>query len=111
MQPEQLTFGRTHHAPAAETVSPPPASPPPFHEKYLPEILRHEDGSATWEALTKFLPTTRRNICGSAICACGLARSASVPGQRWDHHRFSWFPDQFHVWEGNYLNPYRYYPP
>lgn len=112
MQPEQLTLDALITQPAAETVSPPPASLPPFHEKYLPEILRHEDGSATWEALTKFFADhPEEHLRVSYLQPAVWRGPASVPGQRWDHHRFSWFPGPVPCVGGQLSQPYRYYPP
>ena len=106
MQPEQLTLDALTTPPAAETVSPPPASPPPFHEKYLPEILRHEDGSATWEALTKFFADHPEEHLRVSYLRLRFGEVLhQYPASDGTSIGFRGFPDQFHVWEGNYLNP------
>ena len=106
MQPEQLTLDALITQPAAETVSPPPASLPPFHEKYLPEILRHEDGSATWEALTKFFADHPEEHLRVSYLRLRFGEVLhQYPASDGTTIGFRGFPDQFHVWEGNYLNP------
>ena len=106
MQPEQLTLDALTTPPAAETVSPPPASLPPFHEKYLPEILRHEDGSATWEALTKFFADHPEEHLRVSYLRLRFGEVLyQYPASDGTTIGFRGFPDQFHVWEGNYLNP------
>ena len=106
MQPEQLTLDALTTPPAAETVSPPPASPPPFHEKYLPEILRHEDGSATWEALTRFFSAHPEEHLRVSYLRLRFGEVLhQYPASDGTSIGFRGFPDQFHVWEGNYLNP------
>ncbi|MFQ7453287.1 MAG: hypothetical protein ACLRNQ_19945 [Flavonifractor plautii] len=106
MQPEQLTLDALITRPAAETVSPPPASLPPFHEKYLPEILRHEDGSATWEALTKFFADHPEEHLRVSYLRLRFGEVLhQYPASDGTTIGFRGFPDQFHVWEGNYLNP------
>lgn len=106
VQPEQLTLDALTTPPAAETVSPPPASMPPFHEKYLPEILRHEDGSATWEALTKFFADHPEEHLRVSYLRLRFGEVLyQYPASDGTTIGFRGFPDQFHVWEGNYLNP------
>ena len=82
------------------------ASPPPFHEKYLPEILRHEDGSATWEALTKFFADHPEEHLRVSYLRLRFGEVLhQYPASDGTTIGFRGFPDQFHVWEGNYLNP------
>ena len=101
MQAEQLTLDALTTPPAAETVS-----LPPFHEKYLPEILRYEDGSTTWEALTKFFADhPEEHLRVSYLCLRFGEVLHQYPASDGTTIGFRGFPDQFHVWEGNYLNP------
>ena len=101
MQAEQLTLDALTTPPAAETVS-----PPPFHEKYLPEILRHEDGSATWEALTKFFTEHPEEHLRVSYLRLRFGEVLhQYPASDGTTIGFRGFPDQLHVWEGNYLNP------
>lgn len=79
---------------------------PPFHEKYLPEILRHEDGSATWEALTKFFADHPEEHLRVSYLRLRFGEVLyQYPASDGTTIGFRGFPDQFHVWEGNYLNP------
>ena len=101
MQAEQLTFDALTTPPAAETVS-----LPPFHEKYLPEILRYEDGSTTWEALTKFFADHPEEHLRVSYLRLRFGEVLhQYPASDGTTIGFRGFPDQFHVWEGNYLNP------
>ena len=101
MQAEQLTLDALTTPPAAETVS-----LPPFHEKYLPEILRYEDGSATWEALTKFFADHPEEHLRVSYLRLRFGEVLhQYPASDGTTIGFRGFPDQFHVWEGNYLNP------
>ena len=101
MQAEQLTLDALTTPPAAETVS-----LPPFHEKYLPEILRYEDGSTTWEALTKFFADHPEEHLRVSYLRLRFGEVLhQYPASDGTTIGFRGFPDQFHVWEGNYLNP------
>ena len=100
-QAEQLTLDALTIPPGAEAIS-----PPPFHEKYLPEILRHEDGSATWEALTKFFADHPEEHLRVSYLRLRFGEVLhQYPASDGTTIGFRGFPAQFHVWESNYLNP------
>ena len=101
VQAEQLTLDALTTPPGTEAVK-----LPPFHEKYLPEILRHEDGSTTWEALTKFFADHPEEHLRVSYLRLRFGEVLhQYPASDGTTIGFRGFPDQFHVWEGNYLNP------
>ena len=101
---EQLTLDTPAAGPAVPTPDPIPA--PPFHRQYLPEILRHEDGAASWEALVKFFADHPEETLRASYLRLRFGEVLhQYPARDGTTIGFRGFPDQLHVWEGNYLNP------
>lgn len=101
---EQLTLDASAAGPALPTPDPIPA--PPFHRQYLPEILRHEDGAASWEALVKFFadhPEETLRVSYLRLRFDGALHQ--YPAKDGTTIGFQGFPDQLHVWEGSISNP------
>ena len=101
---EQLTLDASAAGPALPTPGPIPA--PPFHRQYLPEILRHEDGAASWEALVKFFadhPEETLRVSYLRLRFGGALHQ--YPAKDGTAIGFQGFPDQLHVWEGSISNP------
>ena len=97
---EQLTLD----APATPTPDPIPA--PPFHRQYLPEILRHEDGAASWEALVKFFADHPEETLRVSYLRLRFGEVLhQYPAKDGTTIGFRGFPDQLHVWEGSISNP------
>ena len=101
---EQLTLDASAAGPALPTPDPIPA--PPFHRQYLPEILRHEDGAASWETLVKFFadhPEETLRVSYLRLRFGGALHQ--YPAKDGTTIGFQGFPDQLHVWEGSISNP------
>ena len=106
MQAEQLTLDALTMPSATETVSPPQVSAPPFHRQYLPEILRHEDGTASWAALVKFFADhTEEHLRASYLRLRFGEALHQYPARDGTTIGFQGFPDQLHVWEGSINHP------
>ena len=96
---EQLTLD----AQAAGPVTPAPDSipAPPFHRQYLPEILRHEDGAASWEALVKFFADHPEETLRASYLRLRFGEVPhQYPAEDGTTIGFQGFPNQLHVWEG-----------
>ena len=64
------------------------------------EILRHEDGSATWEALTKFFADHPEEHLRVSYLRLRFGEVLhQYPASDGTTIGFRGFPDQFHVWE------------
>ncbi len=101
---EQLTLD----AQAAGPVTPAPDSipAPPFHRQYLPEILRHEDGAASWEALVKFFADHPEETLRASYLRLRFGEVPhQYPAEDGTTIGFQGFPNQLHVWEGSISNP------
>ena len=97
---EQLTLD----TPAMPTPDPIPA--PPFHRQYLPEILRHEDGAASWEALVKFFADHPEETLRASYLRLRFGEVPhQYPAEDGTTIGFQGFPNQLHVWEGSISNP------
>ena len=101
---EQLTLDTPATGPATPTPDPIPA--PPFRRQYLPEILHHEDGAASWEALVKFFTDHPEETLRASYLRLRFGEVLhQYPARDGTTIGFRGFPDQLHVWEGNYLAP------
>ena len=101
---EQLTLDASAAGPALPTPDPIPA--PPFHRQYLPEILRHEDGAASWEALVKFFADHPEETLRASYLRLRFGEVPhQYPAEDGTTIGFQGFSDQLHVWEGSISNP------
>ena len=101
---EQLTLDASAAGPALPTPDPIPA--PPFHRQYLPEILRHEDGAASWAALVKFFADHPEEHLRASYLRLRFGEALhQYPARDGTTVGFQGFPDQLHVWEGSISNP------
>ena len=101
---EQLTLDTPAAGSATPTPGPIPA--PSFHRQYLPEILRHEDGAASWEALVKFFADHPEETLRVSYLRLRFGEVLhQYPAKDGTTIGFRGFPDQLHVWEGSINNP------
>ena len=101
---EQLTLDASAAGPALPTPDPIPA--PPFQRQYLPEILRHEDGAASWEALVKFFADHPEEHLRASYLRLRFGEVLhQYPARDGTTIGFQGFPDQLHVWEGSINHP------
>ena len=83
-----------------------PTPAPPFHRKYLPEILRYEGRAASWAALGKFFTDHPEENTRVGYLRLRFGEDPhQLTALDGTGIGFQGFPDHLRVWEGSALTP------